>query len=82
MFSSLFRSFEQQFRIDICKKLNELIEIYIKSNTDENSFDELLTTFDFYITQIQLSKTRHNYRLSDSIVRTISPSLKSLQSIS
>jgi len=81
MLNTQSRSFEQQFRIDICKKLNELIEIYIKSTTDENSFDDLLTTFDSYITQIRLSKTRYNDRSSDTIVPTISPSLQSLQSI-
>jgi hypothetical protein len=86
VFNMLSHSFGQHLRIDICKKLNELVEIYIKSNTDENSFDELLKTFDSYITQIKQgqirsSKTRYHYSSSDAVVPTMSPSLQSLQSI-
>ncbi len=86
IFNTLSRSFEQQFRFDICKKLNELVEIYVKSNTDERSSDEFLITFDSYITQIKQgqirsSKTRYPHGSSDAIVPTMSPSLQSLQSI-
>jgi hypothetical protein len=75
-------SSEQYLRIDICKKLTELISIYIKSNSEENSSDELLNTFDSYIKHIQLrsSKTRNPHIVSDAIVPTISSSLESLQS--
>jgi mitochondrial fission protein ELM1 len=86
VFTSLSHSIEQHFRNDICTKLNELVEMYVKSNTDENSFDELLNTFDSYITQIKQgqirpSKTRYNNVSSDAVVPTMSPSLQSLQSI-
>ena len=54
--------------------------------SDENSSDELLSTFDSYITQIKqdhlrTSKTRNPHTLSDATVPTISPSLESSPSI-
>lgn len=86
IFDTLSRSFEQAYRIEICKKLNELLEVYVKSNVDEYSSEQLLISFDSYITQIKQghirpSKTRYHYSSSDAIVPTISPSLQSLQSI-
>jgi hypothetical protein len=86
IFDTLSRSFEQPFRIEICKKLNELLEIYVKSNADEYSSEQFFISFDSYITQMKqgqtrLSKTRYHYSSSDAIIPTISPSLQSLQSI-
>jgi hypothetical protein len=86
IFDTLSRSFEQPYRIEICKKLNELLEIYVKSNPDEYSSEQLFTSLDAYITQIKqghirLSKIRYHHGSSDAILPTISPSLHSLQSI-
>jgi uncharacterized protein (UPF0305 family) len=86
IFGILSRPFEQQYRTEIYKKLNELVESYVKSNTNENSTEEFLAVFESYITQIKqgpmrTSKTRYHYGSSDAIVPTISPSLQSLQSI-
>ncbi|CAF3674106.1 unnamed protein product [Adineta steineri] len=83
LFHNFSHSYEQHLRNDICKKLNELVIIYIKSNTDENSSDNLLSTFDSYITQIKQdqlrsSKTRSHHVLSDTTVPTIASSLESL----
>ncbi|CAF3939326.1 unnamed protein product, partial [Rotaria sp. Silwood2] len=86
IFTVLSHSFEQHLRIDICKKLNELIEIYVKSDSNENSSDEFLNTFDSYISQFKQSqsrpsRTRYHYASSDAILPTTS-SLQSLQHIS
>ncbi|CAF0798896.1 unnamed protein product [Rotaria sordida] len=87
IFTVLPHSFEQHLRIDICKKLYELIEIYVKSNTNENSSDEVLRTFDSYISQMKQgqsrpSKTRYHYPSLDANVPTTSSSLQSLHNIS
>ncbi|CAF0821315.1 unnamed protein product [Rotaria sp. Silwood1] len=87
LFTVLPHLFEQHLRIDICKKLNELVEIYVKSNTNENSSDEFLSLFDSYISQIKQgqsrpSRTRYHYASSDAVVPTTSSSLQSLQNIS
>ncbi|CAF5176331.1 unnamed protein product, partial [Rotaria magnacalcarata] len=82
IFVSLPHLFEYPWRFDICKKLNEFVDAYIKSNANENSFDEFLNTFDAYISQIKYrpsrsSKTRHHYVSSDATV----PRISSLQSL-
>lgn len=80
----LSNSFEQHLRADIFKKLNELVEDYVKSSTNQKSSDEFLMTFDSYITNIKeshprSSKTHYHYASSHINNTPISHSLQSLQ---
>ena len=76
----LLNSYQQHYRIDICKKVYELIETYVYANVNEYSSEQFLNVFFSQINQDQLRSSTVHYRYvsSDATISTVTSSLQSL----